>query len=75
MLTNQSIGYMNAPIPKGLDLKEEINRFGFGAAGSQDNGRYHCFLWCSFYGGNGEGVVPGQEGVGPGPECRLLIGR
>ena len=26
MLTNQSIGYMNAPIPKGLDLKEEINR-------------------------------------------------
>ena len=26
MLTNQSIGYMDAPIPKGLDLKEEINR-------------------------------------------------
>lgn len=26
MLTNQSIGYIDAPIPKGLDLKEEINR-------------------------------------------------
>ena len=26
MLTNQSIGYMDAPIPKGLNLKEEINR-------------------------------------------------
>ena len=26
MLTNQSIGYIDAPIPKGLNLKEEINR-------------------------------------------------
>lgn len=104
MLTNQSIGYMNAPIPKGLDLKEEINRMrkeknavilahyyqtgdiqdiadfvgdslALAQQAARTTGRYHCFLWCSFYGGNGEGVVPGQEGVGPGPECRLLIGR
>ena len=33
MLTNQSIGYMNAPIPKGLDLKEEINRMRKGRDG------------------------------------------
>ena len=26
MSTNQSIGYMDAPIPAGIDLKEEINR-------------------------------------------------
>ena len=26
MSTNQSIGYMNAPIPQGINLVEEINR-------------------------------------------------
>ena len=26
MLTNQSIGYMDAPVPKDLDLKEAIDK-------------------------------------------------
>lgn len=39
MLTNQSIGYMNAPIPKRLDLKEEINRMR-----KEKKRRYPCSL-------------------------------
>lgn len=104
MLTNQSIGYMNAPIPKGLDLKEEINRMrkeknavilahyyqtgdiqdiadfvGDSLALAQQAAKTTAdiivFCGVHFMGETAKDVVPGQEGVGPGPECRLLIGR